>query len=116
MRLPTRRSAAGVLEVVVDSRERYAWKFEQQQVKLSKRALVVGTTPSTPTERRSVWWSARSWRSSPGTSSMAALLVTLGELATARRSAIVVEDRWADVLGAAAAFADEEAADLDLGF
>jgi ERCC4-type nuclease len=42
MRLPTRRSAAGVLEVVVDSRERYAWKFEQQQVKLSKRALVVG--------------------------------------------------------------------------
>jgi hypothetical protein len=46
---------------------------------------------------------------------MAALLVTLGELATARRSAIVVEDRWADVLGAAAAFADEEVADLDLG-
>src|SRR3954447_9989619 len=42
MRLPTRRSAAGVLEIVVDSRERYAWKFERQQVALTKRALTVG--------------------------------------------------------------------------
>src|SRR3954451_13643772 len=42
MRLPTRRSAAGVLEVIVDTRERYAWKFERQQVTLLKRALAVG--------------------------------------------------------------------------
>src|SRR5687768_16407478 len=31
MRLPTKRSAAGVLEILVDTRERYAWKFEAQQ-------------------------------------------------------------------------------------
>src|SRR3954466_6857612 len=42
MRLPTRGSAAGVVDIVVDSRERYAWKFERQQVTLSKRALIVG--------------------------------------------------------------------------
>lgn len=42
MRLPTRRSAAGVLEIVVDTRERYAWKFERQQVALARRALTVG--------------------------------------------------------------------------
>jgi hypothetical protein len=42
MRLPTRRSAAGVLEIVVDSRERYAWRFERQQVTLLERALAVG--------------------------------------------------------------------------
>jgi hypothetical protein len=42
MRLPTRRSAAGVLEIVVDTRERYAWKFERQQVEVVKRALAVG--------------------------------------------------------------------------
>ncbi|HEX5097152.1 MAG TPA: hypothetical protein VFX21_14090, partial [Acidimicrobiia bacterium] len=42
MRLPTKRSAAGVLEVVVDTRERYAWKFGDQQVVIERRALRVG--------------------------------------------------------------------------
>lgn len=42
MRLPTRQSAVGVLEIIVDTRERYAWKFERQQVSIAKRALPVG--------------------------------------------------------------------------
>ena len=42
MRLPTKRSAVGVLEVMVDSREQYAWKFEKQQATTERRALVVG--------------------------------------------------------------------------
>jgi hypothetical protein len=155
MRLPTRRSAAGVLEIVVDSRERYPWKFERQQVLLTRRALPVGDYAVEAdgvvvgvVERKRLTELA-------GNVVDGSLLVALAELATARRAAVVVEDRWADVfrlahvapsmvaemlaaaqvrypnvpivfcenrplaqewgyrfLGAAAAFADEEAFDL----
>ena len=97
MRLPTRRSAAGVLEIVVDSRERYAWKFERQQVALTKRALTVGDYAVEldgdvvgVVERKKLDELAANVVDG-------SLLVVLGELATARRAAIVVEDRWADV-------------------
>jgi hypothetical protein len=97
MRLPTRRSAAGVLDVIVDTRERYAWKFERQQVELTKRALVVGDYAVEVdgdvvgvVERKKLAEIA-------GNVVDGSLLVTLAELATARRAAIVVEDRWADV-------------------
>jgi integrase len=42
LRVPTRRSAAGELELIVDTRERYAWKFTDQQATTTKRALPVG--------------------------------------------------------------------------
>jgi len=97
MRLPTKRSAAGVLEVVVDSRERYAWKFEKQQATTERRALVVGDYAVEldgavvgVVERKRLTELA-------GNMVDGSLLVTLGELAIARRAAIVVEDRWADV-------------------
>lgn len=159
LRLPTRRSVAGVLEVVVDSRERYAWKFERQQVTLSRRALVVGDYAVEVDGETVGVVERKRLEELAGNVVDGSLLVTLGELATARRSAIVVEDRWADVfrlthvapsmvaemlaaaqvrypnvpivfcenrqlaqewayrfLGAAAAFADEEATDLEHGF
>jgi ERCC4-type nuclease len=97
MRLPTRRSAAGVLEIVADTRERYAWKFERQQVTLVKRALAVGDYAVEfdgellgVVERKKLAELASDVVDG-------SLLVRLGELATARRAAIVVEDRWADV-------------------
>lgn len=97
MRLPTRRSAAGALDIVVDTRERYAWKFERQQAALTKRALVVGDYAVERdgdivgvVERKKLTELA-------GNVVDGSLLVALGELATARRAAIVVEDRWADV-------------------
>jgi hypothetical protein len=159
MRLPTRRSAAGVVDIVVDSRERYAWKFEHQQVTLSKRALTVGDY-AVELDGEIVGLVERKKLAELSANVVdGSLLVRLGELATARRAAIVVEDRWADVfrlsyvapsmvaemlaaaqvrypnvpivfcenrqlaqewayrfLGAAAAFADEEAIDLERGF
>ncbi|MHB8671322.1 MAG: ERCC4 domain-containing protein [Acidimicrobiales bacterium] len=97
MRLPTRRSVAGVLEVIVDTRERYAWKFERQQVMLSKRALTVGDY-AVEVDREVVGVVERKKLAElAGNVVDGSLLVTLGELATARRAAIVVEDRWADV-------------------
>ena len=159
MRLPTRRSAAGVLEIVVDTRERYAWRFERQRVTLSKRALAAGDY-AVEVDGEIVGVVERKKLAELAANVVdGSLLVTLGELAAARRAAIVVEDRWADVfrlkfvapamvaemlasaqirypsvpivfcesrqlaqewayrfLGAAAAFADEEAVDLERGF
>jgi len=97
MRLPTRRSAAGVLEIVVDTRERYAWKFERQQAVLAKRALVVGDY-AVEVDGVVVGVVERKKLRELATNTVdGSLLLRLGELATARRAAIVVEDRWADV-------------------
>jgi hypothetical protein len=159
MRLPTRRSAAGVVDIVVDTRERYAWKFERQQASLTKRPLVVGDY-AVEVDGQVVGVVERKRLTELASNVVdGSLLVRLAELATTRRAAIVVEDRWADVfrltyvapsmvaemlaaaqvrypnvpivfcenrqlaqewayrfLGAAAAYADEEAVDLDSGF
>lgn len=159
MRLPTRRSAAGVVEVVVDTRERYSWKFERQQVALSKRALVVGDY-AVEVDGEIVRVVERKKLAELASNVVdGSLLIRLGELATARRAAAVVEGRWADVfrlkyvspsmvaemlaaaqvrypnvpivfcenrqlaqewayrfLGAAVAYVNEEAVDLERGF
>lgn len=97
MRLPTRRSAGGVLEIVVDTRERYAWKFEQQQATVAKRALVVGDY-AVELDGAVVGVVERKKLAELASNVVdGSLLVRLGELALARRAAIVVEDRWADV-------------------
>lgn len=99
MRLPTARAAglAGPLEIVVDTRERYGWRFAKQQATTVKRALPVGdygveldgqvvgaVERKTLADLASVLVDGR-------------LLTTLADMATVRRSAVVVEDRWADV-------------------
>lgn len=84
---------AGVLEVVVDSRERYAWKFEKQQVTLSRRALVVGDYAIEVDGETVGVVERKRLAELAGNVVDGSLLVTLGELATVRRSAIVVEDR-----------------------
>jgi len=97
MRLPTRRSAAGVLEVVVDTRERYAWKFERQQVTLTRRALPIGDYA---VEVDGEVVAAVERKKLPELASNVvdgSLLLRLAELATVHRAAVVVEDRWADV-------------------
>jgi hypothetical protein len=97
MRIPSRRSAAGVLEIVVDTRERYAWKFEAQQAELTKRALVVGDygvelggAVVGVVERKKLAELAANVIDG-------SLLHRLSELAIVPRAAVVVEDRWADV-------------------
>jgi hypothetical protein len=97
LRLPTARSAAGPLEIVVDTRERYAWKFTHQQATTTRRALPVGdyaveldADPVGVVERKTL--ADLSARLVDGS-----LPILLGELASVPRAAIVVEDRWADV-------------------
>ena len=97
MRLPTKRSVAGVLEIVVDTRERYAWKFEKQQATTTKRALTVGDY-AVEIDGDIVGVVERKKLTELATNVVdGSLIVMLGELATAQRAAIVIEDRWADV-------------------
>ncbi len=148
-----------MLEVVVDTRERYAWKFERQQVVLTKRALAVGDYAVEVDGELVGVVERKKLAELAGNVVDGSLLVTLAALAATRRAAVVVEDRWADVfrlqhvspsmvaemlaaaqvrypsvpivfcenrqlaqewsyrfLGAAAAFADEEALDVERGF
>jgi hypothetical protein len=88
---------AEVLEIVVDTRERYAWKFAEQQATTTRRALTVGDYAVEldgdvvgVIERKTLADLAA--RLVDGS-----LLLLLGELAAMPRAAIVVEDRWADV-------------------
>jgi hypothetical protein len=97
LRVPTRRSAAGALTIIVDTRERYPWNFTNQQVTVSRRALPVGDYAVESlgdvvgaVERKTLADLAA--RLVDGS-----LLPLLGELASLPRAAIVVEDRWADV-------------------
>ena len=97
LRVPTRRSAAGALELIVDTRERYPWKFTDQQATTSKRALPVGDYG---VELDGSLVGVVERKTLPDLAAHlvdGSLLVTLGELATVPRAAIVVEDRWADV-------------------
>jgi hypothetical protein len=97
LRVPTRRSAAGELEIVVDTRERYAWKFAEQQATTVRRALTVGDY-AVELDGSIVGVVERKTLSDlAGVLVDGSLLITLGELATVPRAAIVVEDRWADV-------------------
>lgn len=97
LHLPTKRSAAGVLDIVVDTRERYAWKFENQQATTEKRALVVGDYAVELDGEIVGVVERKKLQELAGNVVNGSLLLTLGELASARRAAIVVEDRWADV-------------------
>lgn len=97
MRLPTKRSAAGVLEIIVDTRERYAWKFDNQQATTTKRALVVGDYAVEADSEVVGVVERKKLQELAGNVVDGSLLLRLGELATAKRAAIVVEDRWADV-------------------
>ncbi len=95
---PTAR-AAGVaaLEIVVDTREQYAYKFGTQQVTTIKRALpcgdyglVLGGKLVAAVERKSLADLVSSLQN--GT-----LRFALGELAALPRAAVVVEDRYSSV-------------------
>jgi hypothetical protein len=97
LRVPTRRAAAGVLEIVVDTRERYAWKFSAQQTTTTKRALAVGDYAVELDGDVAGVVERKTLADLAGRLVDGSLLVLLGELAALPRAAVVVEDRWADV-------------------
>lgn len=99
VRTPTARAAGtdGALEIVVDSHERYAYRFAGQQVRTTKRTLpcgdygvVVGDTLVASVERKSL-------ADLVGSLVDSTLRHAVAELATLPRAAVVVEDRYSQV-------------------
>ena len=94
VRLPTRRAVAGVLEVVVDSAEKYAYGFRHQQATTVRRRLPAGDyaveldgVVVAAVERKSLADLAGSLLSGR-------LTYALAELTALPRAALVVEDRY----------------------
>ncbi len=92
--LPTRRAAGQVLEVVVDTGEKYAWTFRHQQATTVKRRLPAGDyaveldgTVVAAVERKSL-------QDLAGSLTSGRLTYALAELAALPRAAVVVEDRY----------------------
>jgi hypothetical protein len=95
--VPTARSFGQVLQIVVDSHERYAWTFDRQQVTTVRRALpagdyavLAGDTVVAAVERKSLADLVTSLTTGK-------LRYAIADLASLPRAAVVVEDRWSSV-------------------
>jgi hypothetical protein len=97
LRVPTRRAAGWpVLHVVVDTRERYPYRFAKQQVEVERRALAVGDYGVTAAGGGLV--AAVERKSLPDLSKGlvdGSLAYLLADLSALWRAAVVVEDRYA---------------------
>lgn len=95
---PTAR-AAGIdgLEIVVDSRERYAYRFGTQQVTLVKRALPCGDYAISAAGQLVAAVERKSLPDLVSSLLDGTLRFALGDLAALPRAAVVVEDRYSQV-------------------
>ena len=96
--LPTAR-ASGVesLEIIVDSHERYAWKFSHQQATTTKRALAAGDYTVELEGRVLAGVERKSLADLVATITGGKLWYLLAALASLERAAVVVEDRYSKV-------------------
>ncbi|MGQ0574586.1 MAG: ERCC4 domain-containing protein [Pseudonocardia sp.] len=95
---PTAR-AAGIaeLQIIVDTRERYAYRFATQQVSVVKRALTCGDYGVTVEGRLVAAVERKSLADLVSSLINGTLRYALGELAALPRAAVVVEDRYSQV-------------------
>nr|NLI51195.1 hypothetical protein [Propionibacterium sp.] len=98
VRTPTAR-AAGVpdLEIVVDTREQYAYRFAGQQVTTVKRALACGDYAVTVEGRVVAAVERKSLADLVSSLLAGTLRYAVGDLAALPRAAVVVEDRYSGV-------------------
>jgi hypothetical protein len=98
VRVPTAR-ASGVaeLEVLVDTRERYPYRFASQQVTTVRRALRVGDYAVAAGDRLLASVERKSVADLVASLLDGTLRYALGELSTLPRAAVVVEDRYSTI-------------------
>ncbi len=96
--LPTAR-ASGVahLEIVVDTREQYAYRFTSQQATTVKRALHCGDYAVVTGDRVVAAVERKSLADLVGSLQNGSLRFALTELASLPRAAVVVEDRYSQI-------------------
>ncbi|MGA4508842.1 ERCC4 domain-containing protein [Propionibacteriaceae bacterium G1746] len=96
--IPTARgSGVSGLEILVDSHERYAWKFEHQQPSVTKRALAVGDYAVAVDGQVVAAVERKSLADLVATLTSGRMRYALAELATLSSAAVVVEDRYSAV-------------------
>ena len=94
---PTARSHGRSLEIVVDSNERYAWKFERQQATTKKRKLTVGDYAIEASGATVGVVERKSLQDLVSTLTGGKLWYLLAELALVEHAAVVVEDRYSQI-------------------
>jgi hypothetical protein len=95
--LPTSRSAAGPLTILVDSHERYAWRFGHQQATTEKRALTAGDYGVELDGRLVAAVERKSLADLVSSLTTGKLRYAVADLAALPRAAVVVEDRYSAV-------------------
>ncbi len=96
--VPTARgSGVTDLEIVVDSHERYAWKFEHQQATTTRRALVAGDYGVCVGSRVVGAVERKSLPDLVSTLTSGKMRYLLADLAALPAAAVVVEDRYSSV-------------------
>jgi hypothetical protein len=95
--IPTARAAGQVLEILVDSHERYPWTFSKQQAATRRQALAAGDYAVAVDGQVVAAVERKSLVDLVGTLTGGKLRYLLAELATVPRAALVVEDRWSAV-------------------
>ena len=94
---PTARAAGRVLHILVDSHERYAWKFDRQQATTERQSLPAGDYAVTVDDRIIAAVERKSLADLVATLTSGKLRYLLADLAALPRAAVVVEDRWSSV-------------------
>jgi hypothetical protein len=95
--LPTSRSAAGPLTIVVDSYERYPWRFSHQQAVTVRRALPAGDYAVEVDGKVVAAVERKTLSDLVATLTTGKLRYALADLAALPRAALVVEDRYSAV-------------------
>jgi hypothetical protein len=95
--VPTARAAGRMLEISVDSHERYAWRFDRQQATTVRRALPAGDYAVTVDGEVVAAVERKSIADLVSTLTTGKLRYLLADLAALPRAAVVVEDRWSSV-------------------
>jgi hypothetical protein len=95
--LPTSRAAGQVLEILVDSHERYPWTFGPQQATTVRQALPAGDYAVAVDGAVVAAVERKSLPDLVSTVTGGKLRYLLADLAVVPRAALVVEDRWSSV-------------------
>jgi hypothetical protein len=95
--LPRRRSPAGPLTILVDSHERYPWRFTHQQATTVRRALAAGDYGVEVDGLVVASVERKTLADLVSSLTTGRLRYALAELASLPRAAVVVEDRYSSV-------------------
>jgi hypothetical protein len=100
-RIPTRRiSDVGAITIVVDTRERYPYRFAKQQATTLRQALPAGDYGVTDADGSLLAGVERKALADlAGSLNNGTLVFELAKLAELQRAAVVVEDRYSALLG-----------------